>query len=174
MKKIFYIIVGLFTFSIGFWSYLSRPFVTPVSLCEISQNAGLYRSKQIEIKAYLDRVPTKDIEGNEYSISDFNSSCVTGADLELTDELKLQLQNDESLRNFINEFSEKRREDYEKRDDSGFYIAEIEIIGEISEQKKIGHYPIPFKIKANQIKQISPIKFLTNEELKKMTENIHQ
>ena len=174
MKKFFYIIVGLFTFLIGFWSYLSRPFVTPVSLCEISKNVNLYRSKSIKIKAYLDQVPIEGIYENEYSVSDFNSSCLTGATLEPSDELKSQLQNEESLRNFINELSEKRQEDVEKRDGSKLYIAEIEIIGEISEQEKTGHYPIPFKIKANKINQLSPIKFITNGEFQKITKNIQK
>jgi hypothetical protein len=173
MKIFFYIIVGLFTFSIGFWSYLSRPFVVPVSLCEISQNAELYQSKQIKIKAYLDRVPINENEYEDfYSVYDLNSNCLTGAILEPTDELKFQLQNDENLKSLINELSDKRREDYKKRDGSRFYFAEIEIIGEISSDRTTSH-SIPFIINVDKIKQISPIKFLTNEELQKLTKNIN-
>ncbi len=173
MKKIFCIIVGLFTFSIGFWSYLSRPFVIPVSLCEISQNAELYKSKQIKIQANLDQVLIESGEENQYSVSDLNSNCLTGAILEPSEKLKLQLQNDENLRNFINELSEKQRKMYEKRDDSGFYLAEIEIVGEISSDRVTSHSP-PFRIKADKIKQVSPIKFLTIEEFRKLTKNINQ
>jgi len=172
MKKLFYIIIGIFTFSIGFWSYLSRPFVVPVSLCEISQNAELYKSKQIKIKAYLDRVLIGNGEETEYVVSDLNSKCLTSAIVESTDELKLQLQNDESVRNFIYELSEKQKQMYEKRDDSWFYLAEIEIVGEISSDRKTSHSP-PFSIKASKIKQISPIKFLYREEFLRLTKNIN-
>lgn len=178
MKKIFYIIVGLFTFSIGFWSYLSRPFITPVSLCEISQNTEIYRSKSIKIKANLDQVLIRSGEENEYSVSDLNSDCLTGATLEPSEKLKLQLQNDENLKNFINELSEKQRKMYEKRDSSGFYLAEIEIVGEIEKREPSSYgslvEPPPFIIKAEQIKQVSPIKFITTEEFLKITKNIRQ
>lgn len=171
MKKIVYILIGIFTFSIGFGSYLFRPFVTPVSLCEISQNAELYRSKQIKIKAYLDRASIyENEEENFFSVFSFDSECLTGAHLEIAEELKTALKNNKNLRNFINELSEKQNEMLEKRDDSGFYIAEVEIVGEIETGARTSHSP-PFIIKAEKIRQLSPISFLTREEILKLPKN---
>lgn len=173
MKKIIYVLVGIFTFSIGFGSYYSRPFVTAVSLCEISQNAELYRSKQIKIKADLDGISIdENEEENFFFVSDIDSGCLTGAHLEISDELKKELKNDGKLRNFLNEFTEKRKEGFKERGFSGVYIAEIEIVGEIS-SFNITSDSQPFIIKAEKIRQLSPIRFLSREEFLKSTKNIN-
>lgn len=166
MKIVFYLIVLIFTFSIGFWSYLSRPLITAVPLCQISPHAELYRSKQIRIKAYLDIVEIAgDGSGEDYfSVSDFNDSCRTSGILRVSEELKVELEQDEDLKVFINELDQKNKKVLAERNGSGIYIGEVEITGEISTDRATADSP-PFVIKARKIRQISPIRFLEYRQI---------
>lgn len=171
MNKITYILIGFITFSIGFSAYTLRPLMQAVSLCEVSQNSEFYRSKIIKIKAYLDNaiIDDEEIEEDYFSVSDFSNSCLTGASLELSENLKSDLKKNENLNAFLKELGRKKRESFEKRNNSGIYIAEIEIVGRIEKREKLEETaalfePPPFIIKADQIKQISPVRLLSSEE----------
>ena len=55
MKKLVYVLFGISTFSVGFWSFqFIFIFLLPVSLCtNLQENLEIYHSKQIHIEAYL-------------------------------------------------------------------------------------------------------------------------
>ena len=169
MKKLIYILIGVFTFSVSFWLFQLRPIVVPVSLCEISQHSELFQSKQLRVKAFLDNVRIDEDGREDFSVSDFRKGCVTGATLEISEELKAQLKSDESFQNFIMELRQKNDEIYKKRDGNGLFVAEIEIVGEIRKVEEPENAsivsPPPYIISANEIKQVSSIRFISREEL---------
>ena len=176
MKKLIYILIGIFTFSIGFWLFHLRPLVTPVSLCEISQHAELFKSKQIRIKAFLDGVGRIEDDLIYYSVSDFRDGCLTGANLEISEKIKEKLKSDESLNASVKLIRQKREEAYYNRRNenypAGYYVAEVEVVGEIEkypETETTGIARVPFGIKVNEIKQVSPIQFISPEELSNIT-----
>ena len=164
MKKLIYIFVGLAAFSIGIAVYYLQPIVTAVPLCEISQHVELYEFNEIRIKAYLDGAGITEDDFNFYSVSDFNNSCLTGASLEISEALK----NDDAFKKLARELRQKNTYLREKKSD-GVYIAEVEILGEIKKQLELESAPLvappPFIIKTKEIKQISPIRFLSYEEI---------
>ncbi len=174
MKKFIYILIAILTFSIGFWLYNFRASVMPVSLCEISRHSENYRSKQIKIKAYLDAAGV-EAESSNFDILDFDENCLTGATVKISNQLKEQINNDEYLKSSIIEISAKNKDSFKNRID-GVFAIKVEIIGEIekdtSEYGKMMNRP--FIINANQIKQISPIRFIAFDEIpeiKKLREN---
>ncbi len=175
MKKLIYILIGIATFSIGFCIFQLRPLIVPVSLCEISQHSELFQSKQIYIKAFLDRVRIDEGGREDFSVSDLGKGCVTGATLEISEQLKSKLKSDESFQKFIGELRVKNYEEHKKRDGNGVFVAEIEIVGEIkkveeSEYGLLVSLPL-FIITANEIKQISPIRFISKEEIVKFRQS---
>lgn len=170
MKKLIYILSGIITFSIGFWIFQMRPLIIPVSLCEVSQHAELFQSKQIRVKAFLDNVRVDEDGRENFSVSDLGKNCVTGATLEISEHLKSKLKNDENFQHFVGELRGKNDELYRKRDGNGIFVAEIEIVGEIRKVEESENAvlvsPPPFIISANEIRQISPIRFVSREEIR--------
>ena len=176
MKKLIYILVALTAFSIGFWLFHLRPLVTPVSLCEISQHAELFKSKQIRVKAFLDGVGRDESNLDDYSVSDFRNGCLTGASLEISEKIKEKLKSDENLKGSISLLRQKYEEAFDNRRNpsypAGYYLAEVEITGEIekyTETETTSIARIPFKIKVDEIKQVSPIQFISHEEFSNIT-----
>ncbi|MGC2234765.1 MAG: hypothetical protein WA584_01215 [Pyrinomonadaceae bacterium] len=167
MKKIIYILFAIFTFSIGFWFFQMRPLIKTITLCEISGNVELYRSKHIRIKAYLDNVG-EDKTDLDYSVSDYRNGCLTGASLVISDKLKEQLDNDGNLKALINDLRQKNNELNKNREGKGLYVLEVEIIGEIEKQPDSDYgvlvAPPPFIIKADKIEPISAIRYVNREE----------
>ena len=169
MKKLVYILIAFSAFSFGIVVYSLRPIISPVSLCEISQHTELYKFNDIRIKAYLDNVGI-DNDSLSYSVFDFGNNCLTGADLDISESLKEQLKNDKSLKVFINELRQKNNELMENRAE-GHFIGQVEIIGSIekvsSKTDEIAGLisPLPFVIRADEIKQISPVHFMSHEEI---------
>jgi len=176
MKKLIYILISIFTFSIGFWLFHLRPLVMPGSLCDISQrDAKLFESKQIHIKAFLDGVGRTEDDSNYYTVFNFGNGCLTGASLEISEEIKEQLKADGNLKTSINLMRQKREEEFNNRRNESYtpvhYIAEVEITGEIeryAETETTGINPIPFKIKVSEIKQVSPIRLISYEEIQEI------
>ena len=199
MKKLIYVLIGIITFSIGFCLYQFRSvFITiqndlpvsssscceisqhefelanstelstdvPVSLCEISQRIELYPSQQLRMKAYLEF----EIEGT-FFVSDFRKSCVTSARLEIAEGLK----KNKKFRNLVNSLRRKNDELTKNKDESGLYLVQIEIVGEINKTKNTENAgilnPPPFEIKASEIKQISPIRFVSYQEVSDFRES---
>lgn len=161
--------IGLSAFSISLFIYYLRPIVTPVSLCEISQHVELYQFSEIRIKAYLDGI---GINSDElyFDVSDFKNGCLTGASLNISEQLKEHLKNDESLKALISELREKNNKLIENRENIGIFVIEVEIVGQIEKQEtENGGFisPPPFVIQANEIKTISSITFVSYEEISK-------
>lgn len=185
MKKLIYILIAIFTFSIGFWLFHLRPLVMTGSLCDISQrDAELFESKQIRIKAFLDGVSRTENDTNYYSVFNFGNGCLAGADLEISEEIKEQLKADENLKASINLMRQSREEEFDNRRNESYkpvhYIAEVEVTGEIKRYKRTdtsGWNPTqPFVIKVDKIKQVSPIRLLSFEEIqeiKKVATNLN-
>ncbi len=170
MKKAVYVLFGIFTFSVGFWLFNLRPLVTPVRLCKIPQNTEIYRSKQIYIKAYVDNVGASEDDLSYFSVFDFGDDCLTGASLNISEKFREQLKNDASLKSFIDELRLKNNQLYEKRAD-GHFIGQVEITGSIkkvlqnTETEGFATVYFPFEIEIVSMKQISPIHFMSQEEI---------
>ncbi len=176
MKKLIYVLIGIFTFSIGFWLFHMRPLVMTVSLCEISRrDVKFLKSKQIRVKAFLDNVGRDENDLN-LSVFDFGNGCLKGAELEISDRIKEQLKSNENLNASMSLIRQKREEEFENRRNPIYtpvhYFAEVEITGEIknydSEDEALVE-SLPFVIKVNEIKQISPIRLISNEEFLHIT-----
>ncbi len=165
MKKLIYILIALTAFTVGVVVFYLRPIVTPVSLCEISQHAELYRFNEIRVKAYLFSVGKED--SDFYTVSDYKNGCVTGASLDISEKLK----NNANLGNLIQELRQKnnalREQNAEgkfvEKDIYGFFDAEVEVTGKIEGISSC--FGMPFVIKTENIKQISPIRFISSEEI---------
>jgi hypothetical protein len=174
MKKLTYLSIALSAFSLSLLIYYLRPIVTPVSLCEVSQHIELYRFNEIHIKAYLDSVGINE-DDFDFNVSDFKNGCLTGASLYISERLKEQLKNDESLKIFIAELREKNDKIIKNREGKGIFVVEVEIVGKIEKQRKSEYgalvAPPPFVIKANLIKQISQIRFVSNKEILKLRDS---
>ena len=121
MKKLIYLLIGLSAFSISLLIYYLRPIVTPVSLCEISQHVELYQFSEIHINAYLDGVGINS-DDLYFNVSDFKNGCLTGASLNISEQLKEQLKNDKSLKASISELREKNNKIIENREGKGIFV----------------------------------------------------
>lgn len=162
---------GIFTFSVGFWIFNLYPFSSPITLCEISQNIELYQSKQIRIKAYLYIAGFAEDNLSFYSLSDFENNCYTTASLEISEKLRQSIENSNDFEN-LNELTQNNNKLLEEDNRKGFYVARVEIVGEIQEEEESNLQPLvplpPFVIKANRLNQISPLRFVKYEEISKM------
>lgn len=164
MKKLIYILVAFIAFVIGTAAYYSSPKIIPASVYEITQNVELYQRQRIYIKGNLEIFKSKSGEPRIYaSIFDYkkfcSKNCIAGADVDLT---KI-IENDKEVSNFVNELIEKSEQ---TNFENGGYFAEVEITGEI--EKTRGCFTSGYLIKAESIKQISPIEFMSRSELEKI------
>lgn len=171
MKKLIYILIAVFTFSVGFWLYHLRPLIMPVSLCEISErDAKFFESKKIRVKAFLDSAGTADIDLG-WSVFDYRNGCLKGAALMISPEkIKEQLKNDENLNASVNLIRQKQQEEFDNRRNPSYtavhYFAEVEITGEIQDVDSVE--PLPIIIKVDEIKQISSIHSISYEEIQEI------
>jgi hypothetical protein len=140
------------------------------------RDAELFESKQIRIKAFLDGVGRTEDNSNNYSVFDFRNGCLTGASLEISEKIKEKLKSDENLKASISLMRQKQEEAFNNRRNASYtpvhYFAEVEITGEIGKyESEAGALvaPPPLIIKVNEIKQISPIRFLSHEEFSNIT-----
>jgi hypothetical protein len=187
MKKLIYILIGIFTFSIGFWLFhfyydrqvISSPTDTSVTLCEVAGNASFYQSKQIHIKALLDGVGTNGNNLDDFTVFDFKNGCLISASLEIPENVKGKLKSDESLKASLSLLRQKYKEAFDNRQNqslpAGYYFIEVEIIGEIERheyQYGVSDPPLPLVIKVNQIKQVSPVRSISREVFSNITKNI--
>ncbi|MEO8072199.1 MAG: hypothetical protein ABI686_03025 [Acidobacteriota bacterium] len=171
MKKAIYVLFGLFTFSVGFWLFNLYPFSAPVKLCEISQHVELYQSKQIRIEAYLYIAGFAEDNLSFYRVSDFENDCYATASLEISEKSKHSIENSKEFESFT-ELKQINNNLLEKDNRKGFYVARVEIVGEIQKKEESNLQPFvpipPFLIKVDRVKQISPIRFVSYEEISKL------
>lgn len=158
MKKLVYILVAIFAFFFGFGIYKLRPLFMPISLVEISQDANLYYFNDVNIKAYLEVSPS-----GEYccSVIDFQDSFIEGAGFSLND----RLQWDDNLQKFRRELYLKNKELDNEKLDKGEFVAEVIIVGRI--RKVNTCFGPDYFIEAKEVKQISPVRFISREEFRK-------
>lgn len=161
MKKLIYILVAISAFIFGVTAFYLRPVVKPAPLSEVVKNVELYKWQRVYIKGYLDVRRLKSENLDFYSVFDFKKGClkdcIEGASLQLPN----NFQNNTSISGLINELGEKNEQTNSL--DDGSYYAEVEIVGTI--EKINACFAPPYIIKADKIKQISSIKFLSKAEL---------
>jgi hypothetical protein len=153
MKKVVYILVAIFTFSVGYGLYQVRPFVTSVPICEVTQNIGLYNNREVHIKAFL------EVSGEYISIDD---GCINeDISVDLAEELKGNAT--------ITELFKQLRQ---ARSKNSHPMIKAEIIGTIKDIRNDGITGIidpQFEIKIREIKPISKVVFITDrEQLKRL------
>lgn len=170
MKKLIYILIALVAFSIGVIGYYLRPIVMSVSLCQIKQNASLYDKQTVRVKGYLDSLRMDETDNNEIDfdgISSLEKGCETGASLVYSEQLK----TDETLKNLRQQIWEKNKEFVKTRFEEGWYLAEVEVVAEVNDMSNDGvtHCFAPdLGLKVKEIKQVSPIRFVSREEAWKL------
>jgi hypothetical protein len=164
MKKLIYIFVALTAFSIGVACFYLRPIVTPVTVCQIKQNAALYDKQIVYVRGYLSSVRMDEIDNDYFDgISSLEKSCEGGASLTYSEKFR----TDESLKELHQEIWEKNKDLAKTKFEEGWYLVEVEIIAEVNDMSNDGltHCFGPdLELRVNKIKQISPIQFVSREE----------
>ena len=170
MKKLIYILIGIATFSIGFWVFQAN-FKTidtnSVSICEVAAKPELYLSKQIKLKAFLAKGGYYDVVSDVVA-TDYKSDCASKVIIIISDEL----EKGEALSKIYIELEENRRESQKGMTD-GWAVAETEFTGELIPTSKSGfsakYYYVLTPIEA---KQIAPVKFITPNEVSILNKNL--
>ena len=162
MKKLIYICVALLAFACGLVVYYVRPLIIPISLSELRQNTSDYEFRKFRVLGKLQVWES----GSTYLINlkDYENDCskepFCSRSLQLSEEVKA-----ENIA-LIKELAEKNKTFGVTNFIRGEYLAEVEVSGQLVEK---GENPfcncIIYEIKVEKIKQISPIKFVTNEEM---------
>lgn len=172
MKKIIYILIGIFTFSVGFWIYQSnvkdhkiRPNLSIeekkfLSLCEIAENPKQHQSKQIKVRAFLAKGGYYDVISG-IVVTDYKSDCASKITVNLSDELR----RSKSFLKISDQLEDNRRES-QKDPRDGWAVAEVEFTGELVENI-VGVYSAKpnFVVMAIEIEPIAPIKFIREREV---------
>lgn len=153
MKKIICVFIAILTFGISVSIYYLRPLVMPVSLYTISQSAPLYRFNDVHMKAYLESSYSDD-DFVYLPVTDFNNGDAVFAGFDLNDSLK----ENNALLKLKSELFEMNSKLDRKH---GEYVAQVEIIGRIEELNSC--FGPSFGIQVKEIKQISPILYVSNE-----------
>ena len=162
MKKLIYIFVALLAFACGLLVYYIRPLIIPISLAELRQNTEQYKSRKFKVTGKLEVVEAESIYF--INLKDYENDCSGGPmcfkGLQLSNEVKAE--NIE----LIKELAEKNKTFGVTNFISGDYLAEVEVTGELIEEgeSQFGGGMI-YDIKVEKIKRISPIKFVTAEEM---------
>lgn len=167
MKKIIYIFVFLIAVIVGVSVYYLRPLFVPISLSDLRKNTSHYKHHKIKVFAKFEVteensqyfINLKDWE-NECSGDNF---CFIG--LELSEEILAQNLS------LIKELLEKNKAvgrstliNGEHWADGEFYI-DVEVSGYLIEKESKYFSGTFYDIKVDEIKQISPIKFVTIKEM---------
>ncbi len=158
MKKLIYILVALLAFLCGIFVFFIRPLFITVPLYELKGNVQYYKYQKIKVKGYF--TPTKDESSYFYSLEDYTNKC-SGEFIDCASFVSLELsegvEKKENL--LIEEIAEKNYQLGKTEFRRGFYGAEVEVIGYVEERNGVfGLAPV---IKIEEIKQISPIKFIS-------------
>ncbi len=167
MKRIVYAFIFLIAIVFGVSVYYFRPLFIPISLSELRKNTSHYKYSKIKVSAKLEVteensryfVNLKDWE-NECSGDNF---CFRG--LELSDEILVQNLP------LIKELVEKNKtvgrstliNDTYWSD--GEYYIDVVVIGRLIEKENELFGGTFYDIQVEEIKQISPIKFIPMKEM---------
>jgi hypothetical protein len=162
MKKAVYIIVALFAFIFGISVYYIRPLFVPISLSELRQNTSQYKYLKIKVVGKLEVTG----EDSRYFINlkDWENDCSGDnfcfKSLELSEEVMAQNIS------LIKELAEKNKTFGKTNFIKGDYLADVEITGQLVERENEIFGGTFYAIKVEKIKQVSPIRFVTVEEMR--------
>lgn len=167
MKKAAYILVALIAFIFGVSVYYFRPLFVPVSLSELRQNTSRYKYLKIKVVGKLEVteensqyfINLKDWE-NDCSGDNF---CFTG--LELSEEI--MADNMSLIKELVEKNKTVKRSTLINNDywSDGVYYVDVEVTGRLVEKENKLFGGTFYDIKVEEIKQISPIKFVPVKEM---------
>ncbi|MEZ5426559.1 MAG: hypothetical protein R2747_09865 [Pyrinomonadaceae bacterium] len=160
LKKAFFSAIFLSTFAASTIFFHSYPLFWPVPFHQVAQNAEIYRLTDVKIKGELEVSGTKAKDLGIFQIGDLGEKLFTGASLDLE-----QARVSEEFYRLVDELAEKNDSLGEDLYEKGFYTAGIEVVGEIEKTK--GCFAPPFFVKAKEIRQTGPIRFVSREELER-------
>jgi hypothetical protein len=187
MKKLLNIFVAISTALIGVLTYYALFFFMPASISEIKEITALYQlaehpqsyvSRKIVLQedliAYRDKYNNSlsyYIQGNKRKC-DFFISCsnVMYLDCMITKSLEFKTWVGQNEVKLIEEIAEKNRRFNENSSLKGVLGAKVEITAYITYQENFeDHFAFGkyFTINVINIKQISPIRFISEEEMNK-------
>lgn len=172
MKKIIYILIAVLTFSGSFGIYKFRPFYSSVPLCEIKRNFKFYGTIQlvtgwdIHFTAYAEGSDASFENPDSFWLIDFQSGCVTGGIVDFSN--SSEIRNNENFSKTLTELREKKLKP-EQSLYEGFYVARVKITGKVEDTSR-GIGGTDFHVEAKEIKQISPIRFLSQEDIQILRE----
>ena len=167
MKKLFYIGVAVFAFVIGFFAFYVRPLLMPIPFSELEENLSLYKSREINVKGQFFIIKWGDTP-NFYRLKDSNHDCPGSIDYcESEAILELSQEVEKKEITLIKELNEKNYQYLLEKGDytQGRYVVEAEITGYV-EERESGFSSIrsAYIIKVKEIKQTSPIKFMSTRK----------
>lgn len=155
MKKIIFLLLGIFTFSLGFWFYQSQKTDRLISLCEISKDYKRYDLQRFRLRAVLAMGGNYDAFDST-RITDYKNGCASVNNVELSDELKnspaFSKLNDELL---------KKRQELQYGMINGWAVVEVELEGIIVFNKTRKDR---FKFNATTFQQSSQVSFVSREQ----------
>ncbi len=161
MKKVIYIFVALLAFVSGVFVFYIRPLFIIVPLYDLRENISHYESLKVKVRG--DFEVTNGESSYLYGIQDYKNDCsddcVSYKGLELPKEIE-----EENIK-FIKELAEKNSTLGKTDFRQGMYMAKVEVTGYVEERYSVGFDMSYFVIKVVEIKQISPIKFITVQEM---------
>lgn len=167
VKKIIYILVFLVAIIFGVSFYYFLPFFTPVSLSELRKHTSHYKHRKIKVFAKLE--VTEENSRYFVNLKDWENECSGDIPcfrgLELSEEI---LAQNISL---IKELVEKNKTVGRSTliNDTywidGEYYIDVEVSGYLVEKENELFGGTFYDIKVEEIKQISPIKFVPIKEM---------
>lgn len=165
MKKIIYILVGISTFLFGVFSFYLRPVVTPISLCEATQNYEFYQFSNILIKADL----TTYKQGDVLYVSEMKKGCIdAGADLVFSEDYE---ESETISKEKLNsEFAELKEKTIEQKSETSTAMADVIIKGRIV-KRTMNCFAAPFYFEVEEIKQVSPVRIINIQEYRNKAKN---
>jgi len=162
MKKAIYVFIALLAFACGVFVFYVRPLLIPISLSELRQNISHYKSLRFKVVGKLEVWEAE----STYSINlkDYENDC-SGDNLCFRG---LELSEEVMAENIllVKELAEKNKTFGKTNFIRGDYLADVEITGQLVEGEQNPFFGgSVYDIKVEKMKQISPIRFVTVEEM---------
>lgn len=164
MKKLICILIALISFSVGVVVFLVRPLLVPISLSELRQNISQYKSLRFKVVGKLEVWESE----STYSINlkDYENDCSAEPTCFRGLELSEEVKRENIL--LIKELAEKNKTFGRTNFIRGDYLADVEITGQLIEKEQNPNFGgSVYDIKVEKMKQISPIRFVTVEEMQR-------
>ncbi len=160
MKKFIYVLIALLTFACSVFVFYIHPLIFPISLAELRQNASNYKSRKFKVVGKLEVWEAESVKS--INLKDWENGCSREPfcfrGLELSEDIKAE----NSL--LLNELAEKNKTIGKTDLRHGEYYVEVEITGRLVEKENEYFGGIYYDINVDELKPISPIKFVFVEE----------